>query len=498
MKLIAVMNVFNEEFTIGKSIGSIIDHVDEVHVFDGAYKQFPHEHPWSTDRTKEICKSFGKKVRFHECTEPWETQMLKRSKMFIGEPGDYYFKLDGDEYVANPELIRKYLTGDTGFVWCHSNLYSRPYVVARIHKHHDGMHYAGRHHWLFDGDDRFLTSDQQVNTDRDNVTTPIRIYNLRSNGRWKKKRNFLKVRNVDELSYRDENAVYGTNVPLMRHPFAAERPNRSATVVPAKENPKHSFVLTFSRPWATDRYFQRLNQLWIPENTEAICLVDHTDRWFISRVEQGLKESGHFDGITMLPTFHHPLPEFARAAERRARIAENWLKVMNEVRGEVVLYSEDDSIPVDPYTYQKLLERLDDPEVDFVQANIVSRWKDRLCPAWQVDEHAGAPVRVSSALPSKGMQPIQGVGWYCFAAKAETLQAVYPHRDGVMPLGPDLRFGWALHKLGYKLFHDWDLPIEHITETESIIPAEQHEQGKIQLRHWIKNGNDWAIDPMGE
>ena len=215
MKLIVVMNVFNEAPTIGAAIDSVIEHVDEIHVFDGAYKHFPHEYPYSTDGTKEICESYGSKVVFHETKEAWTDQIEKRTAMFVGKPGDYYFKLDGDEWVSNPELLREYLERDVGYIWVNSNLYPHQYVVARIFKHRNGMHYAGRHHWLYDGDNNFITSDQKSNPELTNITTPISIFNLRRKERESTKSEFVAKRNMSELTYPDENSVYSKNINIV-------------------------------------------------------------------------------------------------------------------------------------------------------------------------------------------------------------------------------------------------------------------------------------------
>src|SRR5689334_22209032 len=117
MRLLVLINAFNEARKIAKAIESVHDVADEIHVFDGAYREYPHEQPYSTDKTIAIAEEYPK-VTVHRCIQPYENQLEKRTAMFCGQEGDYYFKLDGDEYVTNPDIIRQHLKDiDVGWVW---------------------------------------------------------------------------------------------------------------------------------------------------------------------------------------------------------------------------------------------------------------------------------------------------------------------------------------------------------------------------------------------
>ena len=164
-RLIVVINAFNEAKLIKKCIDSVIDVADEVRVYDGAYADYPHEKPYSTDGMLQIISEYPQsKVKLIVPKEAWKSQIDKRTAMFAGgKEGDYFLRLDGDEYILNPEVIREHMNADVGWVWTISNLYDKPYKTARLIKWREGLHFGGRHHWIY-VDKEFITSDQHMNS----------------------------------------------------------------------------------------------------------------------------------------------------------------------------------------------------------------------------------------------------------------------------------------------------------------------------------------------
>ena len=76
MRLIVLMNVFNEARYIAKAIESVHDFVDEIWLFDGAYKEYPHNSVSSTDGTLKIASQYPK-VKIYKNDEAWENQLEK-------------------------------------------------------------------------------------------------------------------------------------------------------------------------------------------------------------------------------------------------------------------------------------------------------------------------------------------------------------------------------------------------------------------------------------
>ncbi len=68
-KIIACINVFNEVEFLPGCVESLVG-IDEIHIVDGAYKDFPHKKPWSTDGTVEWIQEQMKKdgrIRLTRC-----------------------------------------------------------------------------------------------------------------------------------------------------------------------------------------------------------------------------------------------------------------------------------------------------------------------------------------------------------------------------------------------------------------------------------------------
>ena len=494
MRLIVLMSVFNEERGIAKAIESVHDVADEIWVFDGAFKEYPHEKPYSTDRTLNIARLYDK-VRIFECKEAWENQIQKRSAMFKeGREGDVFFILDGDEYVANPEMIRKYSNFDVGWGWTISNLYDQPTATVRLLKYQEGLHYAGRHYWIYNGKKTFVVSHQNMNPRFKNVDTLIRVFNFRDSScpeRREAKKQFLQNRLPYEGSYKSEDEVYPERgCRLIPHQHRASKPREHTTVIRDCTNPDYTMSLMFSRSWAVRKYFRNLRNMWIPENTEVVCVIDTQDNYTRERVIDELAKSTKFVGVKVIITGREKIAEFKNVSIRRQRIVDNWNFILAEARGKIMLGSEDDSLP-QPDAYKKLLDTMEREKVDFVQANIVGRWHVKMCPAWKVMEVDNQPIAVyNEKEKSEGVDSIQGVGWYCFVTPVDVMRKYPMQLDNLLPVGPDLRFGYELHRHGYKLLHDWSVKVHHFGETFDLYPGEQETEQRI----WVKGKDDeWEM-----
>ncbi len=95
MKLSLCIATFNEEKFIHYPLDSTYDWVDEVVVVDGG----------STDKTIEIAKSYGDKVRIIKTTNP-PMFHINKQKALDAAKGEWILQLDADEYVSE-ELKRE-------------------------------------------------------------------------------------------------------------------------------------------------------------------------------------------------------------------------------------------------------------------------------------------------------------------------------------------------------------------------------------------------------
>ena len=93
MKLSVVLATRNEEQNIGRCLESVKNIADEIIIFD----------EYSTDKTREIAKSFGAKVYLephHEIFHVTKQKALEKAK------GEWILQLDADE-VVTPKLARE-------------------------------------------------------------------------------------------------------------------------------------------------------------------------------------------------------------------------------------------------------------------------------------------------------------------------------------------------------------------------------------------------------
>ncbi|PUU88914.1 glycosyltransferase, partial [Halanaerobium sp.] len=108
----------------------------------------------SDDNTVEIAKKFTENVYFHEWNEHFSEM---RNKVISYSKGDWYFSLDGDEIVSNPETIinffksGKYKKYKTAFVTQKNytdekNENFTKILVPRLFENDEDFHFEGAVH----------------------------------------------------------------------------------------------------------------------------------------------------------------------------------------------------------------------------------------------------------------------------------------------------------------------------------------------------------------
>jgi glycosyltransferase involved in cell wall biosynthesis len=130
-----------------KCLKSIQSHVEKIVAIDGAFKEFPHDKPWSTDGCLDIAHKYAHEVV--ETREAWPDQATKRNAYFtLKREQDWYLILDTDEYLFNS--IPDKLFGD-----CYRVLIERwmdpvwlTGLYCRLIRHREDIHYEGKHNHL--------------------------------------------------------------------------------------------------------------------------------------------------------------------------------------------------------------------------------------------------------------------------------------------------------------------------------------------------------------
>jgi len=476
--IIALMCVYNEEKNIKKAVESIVNYVDGVHIYDGAYGDYPCEERNSTDNTINIIKELMLKYDNIEYFPDmqYDDQIDKRNQMFTGLfENDIAFIFDGDEYCSNPEMIRQYENEnfDVAWGWSKSNLYSKPYMTPRLIRYQNGFHYYGKHSIIIDENSNLVTSHQYKNDAYKHINTQITVWNMRQiNGkdRENNKKIYRNNRNTSEIRYKEADFIDNKS-HLKLHSNRAGTPRQPAEVLKNSEKLiKYSLIIPISRPWAIQPWFTQLDSVELPKGIEVVCIVDSNNTTFYNMVkEQLIIRNERFETIKIILTGNDKLNCHKNVEQRRERIIENWNIFLTEITGDIILGFEDDTTP-DPDAYTKLLKILKKENADFVQGTEVGRWHAKIIPHWKIIENKGQITEIHSAWYgdrawyNKNIIDIDGGGWYCFVGKTDAFRRVIFRHSINPPLGPDLCFVWDLKKLGYKCLGVWDIKCWHYSD----------------------------------
>ena len=205
--MLTVISAFNEARMLPMCLGHLPREA-RVLVVDGAYADFPHEKPWSTDGTLEIAERWGAKVV--SVKKPWANQMEKRTATLV--PGEVVFVLDADEllHTPMPELPDD---ADVGWVTIASPVYQDPCMEPRVFRVKKGWHYAGRHHWIYDANGTLVASHHKPSCgdDYQHVVLPVLIENarnLREPARYQDKQQYSSKQFQREQRFENEQSVY--------------------------------------------------------------------------------------------------------------------------------------------------------------------------------------------------------------------------------------------------------------------------------------------------
>lgn len=194
--VIGVVIAYNEEAMLPGCLESLQGQVSHIVVVDGAYENFPHDVPYSTDATCEIARAYGATVI--PCPgRAWHTQVEKRTAYLVGAEGQWYFWIDADERIVGllpvPEDGKhyafriRYRGGQYGY-------------VPRLFQHQGHMRYEGSHNALW-SDDRLIHMDGVVMVDAEECHFE-HLTTLRSVDRQLDKRVFYRKRDEYERPYR--------------------------------------------------------------------------------------------------------------------------------------------------------------------------------------------------------------------------------------------------------------------------------------------------------
>lgn len=146
MKTRACVIFYNDTPELLKAcLDSLKDRVDEILCIDGAYIDFPHDKPYSTDGSLEIAKQLADRVI--EATSAWNSQIAKRN-CYLNLSTDfkgYLLIIDADETLNG--TIPKKLSAPEYSMQVRAQDYTLDQI--RLIKNWKGLQYKGRHSFLY-------------------------------------------------------------------------------------------------------------------------------------------------------------------------------------------------------------------------------------------------------------------------------------------------------------------------------------------------------------
>jgi hypothetical protein len=129
---------------------SLLPICDTIIAIDGAFKEFPHDKPYSTDGSLDVARHYADMTI--EALEPWKDQATKRNAyLTLRNPRDYYFILDTDETADGMKPAD--LSEDVYGVKFNEEQDGRfyPAIFNRLIRHQPGIQYQGKHNVLMAG-----------------------------------------------------------------------------------------------------------------------------------------------------------------------------------------------------------------------------------------------------------------------------------------------------------------------------------------------------------
>lgn len=251
--------------------------------------------------------------------------------------------------------------------------------------------------------------------------------------------------------------------PSLRHP---QRATGALETMQEPLRPNYTLCLPVSRPWAWERWLMHFRHVALPPGTECLAIVDHGSEEFFEEVKAGLATL-QWSGLRVLWMRRPAAAEWGDLEQRRARICGHWHTFLAHAQGRVVLGAEDDTLP-DWDAYILLLEHLGAGTV-FAQGTCIGRWDAGIVPHWTVVQDGRGPCEWrTGTYEGQDVVPIQGGGWFCFAALTEALRGV-EFGASPEPVGPDVWTCYQLARQG-RCVGDWGVQALHIAETMDLSP----------------------------
>lgn len=252
---------------------------------------------------------------------------------------------------------------------------------------------------------------------------------------------------------------------------------RSIPANSSVEEAKVTIFLPLTRDWRINAMAKNISALNFDGIEPNLLIVIDNEEINQNQVADAFEKYEWPYPIKILETRNKPKAEFNIAA-RRDRICEvfNFAKTQIADDSHFVFGIEDDTEFESTALSILLLDYINltkaGAKVGLVEGVQVGRWGRKMIGAWKVDNLEN--TRFIETLPYKNSEILQRIdagGFYCFLTPAKLFKQ-HNYTWSEECFGPDVTYGLALRKLGYKNFIDWTCITGHITQHKSIYPGD--------------------------
>ena len=233
---------------------------------------------------------------------------------------------------------------------------------------------------------------------------------------------------------------------------------------------KTTIVMPVSRPDFLHRVFAQLDMMSCKkEETNLLVYVDG-DQILYQKAHNFVTNSKFNEKLCVYR--RKGLPNVNHIPFRRKRIAaiHNEIKQIINFCDYVFLMEDDTLLPLN--ALEKLLKAYTiHPHAGFITGVQIGRWGMNVPGIWKVDNPYQVN-KVESLLPDKDvmLKEIDAAGLYCCITKMDNYKKHnFEPFDTI--LGPDVGFGIALRKEGYKNYVDLSINTTHLTKRDPITPT---------------------------
>jgi len=244
---------------------------------------------------------------------------------------------------------------------------------------------------------------------------------------------------------------------------------------------KYTFVSVISREYCLDKYFECIKELEMPrKRMHWFIYVDNDNEEMIEKIKKfAEKESERFYSWRMFVTMRKPIEN--DIDKRLERIRNNFITILRDLKDSLIgtpyfFMLEDDTIPKDKKAFYKLDKYLKD-DVVIVSGVESTRGDIKVLGISKLKWEGNRLLERHCLKPKKkGIEEIDGTGWYCFIGRTNAFKEEYILNTPNV----DIVCCWKLRQEGWRILVNWEVWCGHLNlenrKVKEIMPNDAEER----------------------